>query len=713
MSTNTEDHTDQADSELRQLVAEMVALTPPVEQLAAKRVGASGNPDAPDYQGMFARKPVLMAAAVIIVAVVGGWLLTQPDPSTVATEVATSDQPYRWEAIFPDLDFAMDGAVTPSTDWARFRMQADGGVVEFIYDGEVVGSRFEGNGAVVALDESQAEELAGKWLLIEEGPLEEFESIFDDAPTLESFDIDLWEDLGSLDIDGEATQHLRTNATPGVEVLDDLSDLVETAATRWDGQLDVWAREDGHIARIALYREQDGELVESVRVNFFDFGIPIDTTWPDGAPPTERFEESLEERAEPDPPLEAVFTDGVSDVFDLMLSSGERFRLSLPAGMGNDLVLQTPTSNGIRLEGPQLQLAIDYGFCAASNGLTINPLGMEVGAVDMGEVDFAGSIACRSDELISMMIDSQVPMTQADLALVDLRPIFTAGEYREALIGLWPELGGCGNCSPWGPMNFPDENIVVNRTGQTAFTAVALDSLEEVWSVDTGGFGSAMHAGDDAIYLSDPAGPFVKIAAASGEQLWSIDIADEHSAHVSRHSSGGLLLATSFGTEGDNRAPLLRWIDDLTGEVLWTASGRESAEWQFTMPVVLDGLAIVIDVYDNPAAPTGGPGAVLHAFDMETGAVVWTTELVSSPSAFSSGLLFVADLEEGQALIVRTVDGDILRVDPSTGAILWRAEIGALAIDGTDLDSGGSLTISIITSGGPALLSPISGEVVS
>lgn len=743
MSTNTDFDTDPVESQLRELVAEIVAQAPSVDELTAVRLSEPGRArsSSDPVAAPFARWSTIAAAvSLLIAAVVGGLWLARPSTSSVATQVPMGEQPYRWEATFPGLveQFSIEGAVDPSKDWFRARWHSDGERLEFIYDGEIVGTRYEGHGDLVGLDEEQAAEIAGNWYSVEDGdPLEEFAPLLLDGVTaLGMFEIEAWEDLGSDDIDGVSTQHLRATNAPSPDAQEDLSNLVSLVAVGWDGPLDVWARDDGRIARIVLYEEQQGELVASAKVEFLDFGIPIDTTWPDGTAPSEQLPSSilstrtesgrgeatdsattLDESSDvaqiPDGSMSEtlggpVSTDGDADVFDLTLVDGARFRLSLPAGIGSDLVVvQTANSNGLVLESTRLRLDIAYEFCPEPDRLVINPLGMEV-PIESSDLLWV----CRSDELLSMSIEHSPPLTRDELTLVDLRPILPAGEYGAALGEFWPELRDCSNCSPWGPMIFPEHNVVVNRTGQTSFTGVELDTLAKVWSVDTGGFGSQMHAGVDSIFLSDPAGSFLKISADSGQQLWSIDITEEHAATLSSHAPDRLLLNTSFSSEGDSRPPVLRSIDDQTGDIAWSANGRQSAEWQFTRPVVFDGLAILMDVYDNPAIPDSEPGGMLHAFDIETGETIWTTDLESSPALFSHRLVFVADFETGPALIARTVDGDVLRVDPANGTISWRAQISAFDIDGTDFDKEGALAISVVTAAGQVLLNPTTGETV-
>lgn len=292
MNTST-DFDAEPESQLRRLVAEIVAQTPSANELSSVRLS---NPDRRGSSMVSGAAPsaprVAAAAALLVIAAAVGWWLAPSDTTTVATQVPVGEQPYRWKATFPQLNeqFSLDGAIDPAAGWYRFRWQHDSELLEFIYDDDIVGSRYEGNGDLVGLDEEQAAEISGTWYLLEGGDTRgEFQALLADVTTLDMFEVDDWEDLGSEKIDGTQTQRVRTASTPGPKAQESLSGLVSIFAVEWNGLLDVWVREDGRVNRIVLYGERQNELVESARVEFYDFGVPIGTTWPDGEPPTKRF----------------------------------------------------------------------------------------------------------------------------------------------------------------------------------------------------------------------------------------------------------------------------------------------------------------------------------------------------------------------------------------------------------------------------------------
>ena len=294
MNTNSEFDSEMEDGPIRQLVAEMVAQAPAVGELSTLRLGdspvissSSNTSDVPSFQW----PRIAVATALLLAAAIGGWWLARPDTTMVATQTPLSEQPYRWEASFAGLDhLSMDGAIDPSINWSRFRWHSGDDSLELISDGEIIGTRYVGNGELVALSEEQAAEISGNWYLNgDRSPVVETGAFLDDVTMLDMFKIDDWEDLGSEEINGVSTRQLRTVSSPEPEAERDLLELVSLFAVGWDGPLDVWARDDGRIAQIVLYHDRESELVESARVVFFDFGLPIDTRWPDGAPPTEQF----------------------------------------------------------------------------------------------------------------------------------------------------------------------------------------------------------------------------------------------------------------------------------------------------------------------------------------------------------------------------------------------------------------------------------------
>jgi outer membrane protein assembly factor BamB len=402
----------------------------------------------------------------------------------------------------------------------------------------------------------------------------------------------------------------------------------------------------------------------------------------------------------------AVVGDGAA-VYDLRLIDGERFRLSIPAALAGDLTLtQRPELSPIMIDGPTASIAITFGFCPNQDGMTENRLGSAI-ATSGGLVNI-----CRPDELLAMVVTPKVNLVDGDLDRFDLRPIALGSRYEPILNAQWPELTSCSNCARWGPMVFPDANVVVNRTGPTSVTAIDLDTLEERWNFDTGDPGDVyMHGGPAGVYLQVTGGAFLKLDPATGRVQWRIERdPGELDLGFSGHAGESWFLRSSFSGEGDDRAPVLRRIDAESGEVLWSALGRQGADWQWARPVVVDDFFVLMDVTDNPQVPVDPTGGTLQAFDIESGRKTWVTDLQSPSEGFDRGLLEVLDSDDGRALLARTIDGDVLRVAPRTGQILWRTPVPFGRFNGTDHSADGTLAVGITTPQGQRLLDPTTGE---
>lgn len=316
MNTSTDSDSSHLDEQMRRLVAEMVAQAPTVDD-----VGAPPAPRVADQARQQRQWVVSVAAAsAILIALTGGWWLARPDTATVETDTAATvendvassvpitEQSYRWTATSIGSELTYEGAVDPGSDRARVRMQIEGEVLEFLDDGMTVGIRYEGDGSLIAIfDDDELNRLSGRWFLF--GPPERDADVLrlDDLRTLDAFDVVVWEDLGFEAIDGVETERLRA-ADQGDARPNGLQDLADFAGLPWDGNFDVWIRNDGAIAQIVLFHTPDGELRESMRINLFDYGVPVDISFPDGNPPTDVFEIGGEDPFEdsPEPELSEI-----------------------------------------------------------------------------------------------------------------------------------------------------------------------------------------------------------------------------------------------------------------------------------------------------------------------------------------------------------------------------------------------------------------------
>lgn len=325
-------------------------------------------------------------------------------------------------------------------------------------------------------------------------------------------------------------------------------------------------------------------------------------------------------------------------------------------------------------------------------------------------------LICRPDDLLATTFDTgnatEITLTNSDMEAFDVRIITPGAAYSSARNNQWPELRNCSQCSPGGPYAFPEVGVVVHRTGDARVTAVSTDDLAEVWTRDLDGYGMTLHGGPSGVYVEVLGNGFLRLDPATGETVWQLaqDSAERSSA-LTGHRGEVWLLRSSFGVTGDERAPLVRSIDVETGETRWQAAGRPASSWQWTRPVVMDNVVVMMDV-STWAGDPDLPSARLQAFDAATGALLWSTKLDSHIEAFDRELLVVSEFETSNALLARTIEGELLRVDPQSGEVLWRQTIGSGLIGGTAYGDDGRLMIDVSNVGGSTLIDPDTGEIV-
>ena len=173
---------------------------------------------------------------------------------------------------------------------------------------------------------------------------------------------------------------------------------------------------------------------------------------------------------------------------------------------------------------------------------------------------------------------------------------------------------------------------------------------------------------------------------------------------ISTSTVGGLKVKWEFTTDGDvsatpavdgskvyfpDWAGYLSAVDRETGKLVWkssiaTASGVAFDKARAT-PVIV-GDKVIVGTQGSILVPGGGPGGKLLAFNKNTGALVWSTQLDSHPAAIitqsataygSRVYVGVASQEEALAGFVPgypccSFRGSMLSVDVQTGAIVWK-----------------------------------------
>lgn len=382
-----------------------------------------------------------------------------------------------------------------------------------------------------------------------------------------------------------------------------------------------------------------------------------------------------------------VNDDGTA-IYDVGLSTGERFRLTVPTPFAGDLtIVENQGTDPIAIDGTGGRMAITFEPCAERD---LDP-------------DTTVIVRCGQDELLTLSIEPTVPLTSTQVELFDLRTISSGARYGPVLVSAHPELGNCGNCSPWGPMAYPARRIVINKTGPSSAAAVDIESLEEVWRTsERAAF--ALIATEDGILLDLEAGPVIKLDL-EGEERWRV----ERQADEDQLTVFGPFLLTSYGGADNNKAPLVRRIDMGTGEVEWVTEGRIGADWQSGSPVMIDDVIVAPDVTDVGMT---GPSATLQAFDVKTGEATWTTALATAARSTDSVAVEWFEFEDGQALLAATSDGIIARIEPATGRTRWQTATPLGEFNGTDFAADGTLAVDISSPSGRTLLDPDTGAIL-
>jgi outer membrane protein assembly factor BamB len=178
----------------------------------------------------------------------------------------------------------------------------------------------------------------------------------------------------------------------------------------------------------------------------------------------------------------------------------------------------------------------------------------------------------------------------------------------------------------------------VSVAGGRIFTMGDADGVESVyalnaadgkplWSTKVGPPGAVNHPGSrstptvdgDLVYALDPLGDLVCLKAADGKEVWHVHL---------EHDLGG-----------------------------------KHPGWAYAESPLIDG--------DHLICTPGGKQGTLAALDKKTGKVVWRSEGVTDPAAYSSP---VPTEIGGTPQIVQFTSESVFAVAPDTGKLLWRAE---------------------------------------
>lgn len=102
--------------------------------------------------------------------------------------------------------------------------------------------------------------------------------------------------------------------------------------------------------------------------------------------------------------------------------------------------------------------------------------------------------------------------------------------------------------------------------------------------------------------------------------------------------------------------------------MLWTAAGREGTDWAWDDPIVSGGRAFMRDV---PHEWADAGAASVTAFGIETGDLLWRTELDSTSEGYLTGSLAITQPSESFLIAPILENEQIVRLDAATGEIAW------------------------------------------
>ena len=146
-------------------------------------------------------------------------------------------------------------------------------------------------------------------------------------------------------------------------------------------------------------------------------------------------------------------------------------------------------------------------------------------------------------------------------------------------------------------------------------------------------------ATDETAVVASWKSSVIAVDATNGDERWRAEFGEY--ARVTRAvalDNGEWLIAIEFTNEGDPSPPQLARLD-AHGSVLWTAAGREGTDWAWDDPIVSSGRAFMRDV--PHAWADAGPVSVT-AFDIETGDLLWRTELDSTSEGYPTRSLAIS-----------------------------------------------------------------------
>jgi outer membrane protein assembly factor BamB len=180
------------------------------------------------------------------------------------------------------------------------------------------------------------------------------------------------------------------------------------------------------------------------------------------------------------------------------------------------------------------------------------------------------------------------------------------------------------------------------------------------------------------------------LSPIDGATRWTISLPDGFTASGGSISDGILYLAAHATTESDTRAPIIYALDPASGSVRWTAELAEGTDLQPAPPVAGNGVLVVSATLSHPGSAEGN---VVHAVDLATGGIRWTSDLGGDQyftvhkSLIATGVAAIDQLDRTVALnladgsfVWEMSDGHPLGYAPS-GNLLLAAAGGLVEVE--------------------------------
>ena len=186
------------------------------------------------------------------------------------------------------------------------------------------------------------------------------------------------------------------------------------------------------------------------------------------------------------------------------------------------------------------------------------------------------------------------------------------------------------------------------RTGEPVWpSAVPLEDL----------VGTPVSADETAAFVGDLSGHVMAVELSSGEVRWSEDLGSSIAGAVTIEGDRALV-----ATVGEQQTPgMVVALDRSTGDELWRTAEDVFSGFIVSAPVVTAGRILVLE-----------PGSVV-ALDASDGRFLWRTEIRNplGPPFSPQGLGALAPVSANDMVFVVDVTGRVFALDAETGAELW------------------------------------------